>query len=185
MLNTESDLPPIGGVLAPVDRTVGWLARAGLVLSGLMLSAMIALISVEVILRTFFGQSLLIVGEFVGYMLAAFAFLGVGYAARTRSLLRIDTFFSRMPERLRNLLQIFFDVASLGYICVLTYYVIQLVERSHARGVVSVSMLRIPIWVPQAAMAIGALILVLVIVVETIRNVTILRQSDTDGTHVD
>ena len=185
MLQSRSQMQGLGGVLAPVDHVVGILARLALLLSAFIMLGMIGLITIEVVLRSLFSQSLLIVDEFVGYMLAAFAFLGLGYAARTQSLLRIDTFFTMMSPKTQIVAQILFDIASLVYVSILTGYVIQLVKLSYSRGIISVSIFPVPTWIPQSSMAIGGTILVLVLLMEVLRDIAMLRRTDGGTDNVD
>lgn len=143
---------------------------AGLFVSGLMVLAMTGLICLEVVLRSFFNHSLLIVDEVVGYMLATFAFFGISYAMRAGALLRIDTFFMKLPERYQSVLQLVFDIASLAFVVVLEYHLLTAVERTYSRGIVSVSITNFPVWIPQAAMPIGLSVLMLVVLVEIARS---------------
>ncbi|MCB1461260.1 MAG: TRAP transporter small permease [Nitratireductor sp.] len=152
------------------DSIVNVLALAGLFVSGLMVLAMTGLICLEVVLRSFFNHSLLVVDEVVGYMLATFAFFGISYAMRSGALLRIDTFLIKLPARYQSILQLVFDLASLAFAGVLEYHLLTAVERTFSRGVVSVSITNLPVWIPQAVMPIGLFVLILVILVEIARS---------------
>ena len=153
-----------------IDATVHGLAMVGLFISGLMVLMMTGLICLEVILRSFFNHSLLVVDEVVGYMLATFSFFGISYAMRAGALLRIDTFFMKLPERYQRVLQLLFDLASLAFVAVLEYLLLTAVQRTYSRGIVSVSITNFPVWIPQAVMPIGLSVLILVILVEIARS---------------
>ena len=59
------------------DRVLDWLVKASAVLAALILAVMTVVISVEVVLRSFFNATLEFADEYSGYMVLAICALGV------------------------------------------------------------------------------------------------------------
>lgn len=80
-----------------VDRLIG----AGRLGAELSLVAMMVLITLEVICRSFLGFSLTIVDETCGYLVVALLFLGMSYSLREQALLRVEFIINALPSRAR------------------------------------------------------------------------------------
>ena len=158
------------GRMAPwergVDRLIG-IGRAGAELS---LVAMMALISLEVVCRSFLGFSLTIVDETCGYLVVALLFLGMGYSLREQALLRVEFIINALPSGLRNWVELLFDVAALGFTLVVLYQMGRLAISSWERGMVAPTLMETPIYIPQIVMPVGALLLALGLAAEIARD---------------
>ena len=137
---------------------------------------MMLMITAESVLRTFFHYSMMITDEFSGYLLMFSVFLGIGFCMRSHALLRVTIIYDRMPERVRNTFQVFFDLISLGFVLILTYQLYRLVFTSYESQVLSISQAEIPLWIPQMIMPIGITVLILALVVEIATNLSRLRK---------
>lgn len=155
-----------------VDGIIGVFLKITMV----MIVLMMLMITAESVFRTFFHFSMMITDEVSGYFLMASVFLGIGFCMRSHALLRVTIIYDRLPEKLRNVFQIFFDLISLGFVLILTYQLYRLVFTSYKSQVLSISQAEIPLWIPQTIMPIGITVLILALVVEIAANVSRLRK---------
>lgn len=157
---------PVPGWERAVDRLIG-LGRIGAEAS---LAAMMLLITLEVICRSFLGFSLTIVDETCGYLVVALLFLGVGYSLREQALLRVEFIINVLPRRVRPVVELFYDLAALGISLVLLYQLARLAVSSWERGMVAPTLMETPIYIPQVVMPLGAALLVLGLLAEIARD---------------
>ena len=140
---------------AAADRVA---AVAG-VISGAAVVAMTALVTVEVLSRDLFGRSTLIADEMSGYLLVALTFLGLAPTLRGGGFIRIDTYRARLRGRGRLALEVAIHLLALGYAVLLDWYLWRLALDAWRLGSTSIQISRTPLWIPQACMAIGGLLL--------------------------
>lgn len=133
-------------------------------------------VSLDALLRWLFNWSFLFVDELGGYALVTLAFLGMSVALHEGALFRVEAFYDRLPDKVREILQLFFDFVSLAFSLLLLWELYGLVGRSFAREIVAPTILRTPLWIPQTAMAVGALTLSLVLVLHVVAGVGRVRQ---------
>lgn len=153
-------------MLAVIRRVADFLIRLGLYASVLVVIAMMSLITLDVGLRNILNISLQSADELSGYLLVALSFFGVGYSLRTGALLRVEFILFSLPPRLKAALGVLYDVLSLGVMLILTYYLYRVTLSSYNRGMVAPTLLETPIWIPQVAMPVGSLILVVALILE-------------------
>ncbi len=155
------------------QRIVDGIVKGCVGLTMVAIVVMMAMMTAESVLRSFFSFSLMIADEFAGYFLMVAVFMGVGYCMRSHSLLRVTILYDRLPIRLRTGMQVIFDVLSLGFTLILMHQLVRVVINSYVRGTLSISQAEIPVWIPQTVMPIGTAILILVLVAEITRNARI------------
>ncbi len=144
-------------VTAAADR----LAAAAAVVSGAAVVAMTALVTVEVLSRDLFNVSTLIADEMSGYLLVALTFIGLAPTLRGGGFIRIDTYHARLRGGLRVALDLVIHGLAVGYAVLLDWYLWQLALDAWRLGTTSIQVSRTPLWIPQACMAVGGLLLVL------------------------
>ena len=158
--------------MATFTRIVDGIIKGGLYVTMVAVVLMMLMMTSESVFRTFFGFSTMVADGFSGYFLMASVFMGIGYCMRTHALLRVTIVYDRMPPMVRSVLQIVFDVMSLGFVLILAYQLFRVVGNSYRDGTLSISQAEIPVWIPQAIMPIGISILVLALIVEIGRSIT-------------
>jgi TRAP-type C4-dicarboxylate transport system permease small subunit len=154
-----------------VDGIIGVLMKINMI----VIVIMMVMIAAESVLRTFFSYSMMIVDEFSGYLLMASVFLSLGFCMRSHSLLRVTIVYDRLPDTLRNIFQVFFDLISLVFVLILNYQLCRLVANSYKSHVLSISQAQIPLWIPQTIMPIGITVLILAMIIEIIGNIQQLK----------
>jgi len=141
---------------AAADRVA---AIAGAV-SGAAVVAMTALVTVEVLSRDLFNRSTLIADEMSGYLLVALTFVGLAPTLRGGGFIRIDTYHARLRGGGHVALDLAIHLLALGYAALLDWHLWQLAADAWQLGTTSIQVSRTPLWIPQAAMAVGGLLLV-------------------------
>jgi len=133
-------------------------------------------VTLNVIARKFFSYSIQGVDEYGGYILAISAALGFSQAVLGRAHIRIDIATRRLPLPLRSV-AITFAIASLlctiGY---LAYHGFLLAAQSHQMGALATSVLRTPLWIPQALWVSALVWCGLIILVQLVASLTMLVQ---------
>jgi len=103
----------------------------------------------EVLARSVFGKPTIWANEFVGYFMVSAAFIGSAHTLRKNKHLIIDLLICRLNEKKKLLLELFANLISLIFCIMVVFYGLKLVQISYILGVVSVSELRIPLWIPK------------------------------------
>jgi TRAP-type C4-dicarboxylate transport system permease small subunit len=130
-----------------------------------ILATLVVMVNVEILTRNIFGISIGIVDELMGYLLVAIVFLGLGKTIREGALLRCDVFIDLFSTNIARMLDRMFAIIGVLILSVYTYHLWILVAGSYRRGLVSSSGAAIPLWIPQSAMIIGALLSVIAFLV--------------------
>jgi TRAP-type C4-dicarboxylate transport system permease small subunit len=149
--------PLARAITAAADRV----AAVAAAVSGATLVAMTALVTVEVLSRDLFNVSTLIADEMSGYLLVALTFIGLAPTLRGGGFIRIDTYRARLRGGARVGLELAIHVLALGYAVLLDWYLWRLTLDAWRLGTTSIQVSRTPLWIPQACMAVGGLLLVL------------------------
>lgn len=130
-------------------------------LSGLILILMVALILYEIFLRSALGTSTFVMDEFVGYGVATMTFLSFAATLRDGVFIRVNLILTRLGERVRRALEVISCLAGTVLFSFLGFYFLRIVWTDFSRGTVSNSIMEVPLWIPEAAMAAGLFIFVL------------------------
>ena len=153
---------------AAVDR-VGTVA---MVVSALAVALMATLVTVEVLGRSFASVSTLVADEMAGYLLVVVAFFGLAESLRAGAFIRVEFIDHWLGADARRRLEAVLFVVALAYTVLLAWEFWRLTQQSFRFGSTSLQVSRTPLWIPQACMAVGASILALQLVVETLRRLT-------------
>ena len=106
--------------------------------------------------------------ELAGYCLAATTYFGLAYTFRKGSHIRVDLVIRYANERLRRAVEIWCCGAAMLLLGYFSYYVVIMVWKSYIYGDVSTNLVAIPLWIPQSAVASGAVILTIALADEFI-----------------
>lgn len=146
------------------DRILGYLTNAAAAIAGLAILATAFVIFYEIIARSVFHKPTVWAMEYSTYLLILAGFLGMAYTMRKEGHIFVDFLYSRFSTSVRRVLDTFTGILSLFavYVCMTesTNYVMM----SKDMGIVSPSLLRVPLWIPQTFMLIGFVLLFLEIV---------------------
>jgi C4-dicarboxylate transporter, DctQ subunit len=109
----------------------------------------------EVIARSVFNKPTIWSLEIVTYMISCIAFFGSAYVLRINKHLEINILTQLFSNKYRRLMKIFSDTIGLLFCLIVFFYGCKLIELSYILGVVSVSELRVPLWIPQLTIPFG------------------------------
>jgi TRAP-type C4-dicarboxylate transport system permease small subunit len=156
----------------PLAAAAAGLRGAAMAVSGVAVVGMMALVTFEVLLRTFANRSTLVADEMAGYLLVAMTFLGLAPSLRGGAFIRIDTYRDRLRGGARRALEVALVAVALAYAITVDWYLWDLLAGTWRLGTTSIQVSRTPLWIPQAVMAVGGLLLILELVVEMVLVIT-------------
>jgi TRAP-type C4-dicarboxylate transport system permease small subunit len=133
-------------------------ALSGL-LSGLFMILICLLILAQMVARLL-GTLVPSSDELAAYAMAASGFLGLPYALERGAHIRVALLFKALPPRGRYLMEVLSTAVGLAICVYLAWYCARFTLDSYRFHDVSPGMLPIPLWIPQIAMLVGTLILV-------------------------
>ncbi|PWC76774.1 TRAP transporter small permease [Azospirillum sp. TSH64] len=139
------------------------LYRAAEILGAVLLAAIAVLIVTQVASRLF-DRMVPGADELAGYCMAASFFLMLGPALRRGAHIRVGVLVERLhgtARRIFELLCLGFATALSGYFA---WYWVRMTYESYDFGDLSQGVLPVPLWMPQALMAVGLVVLVIALI---------------------
>lgn len=155
-------------VLSAIRWFIDFVSREG---GKVVTLAMVSLICIDVIMRASIGRSTLIAGEVSGYMLVALVMLSLAHAERMQRHVDIDLLTRRFPQRFREWLKLVMLVGSIAYLLWFISATVSPVIHNYVQGVRSVTGLATPMWIPYLFVPLGAGMLLVELVAETVSQV--------------
>jgi TRAP-type C4-dicarboxylate transport system permease small subunit len=143
--------------------------------------ALMILVMVDVISRYVMQNPLAISDEYGGFCLVAITCIGLAYAWKTRSHVRVEFIIKKLPVRKRQWLRLFTLFIAIVFTGFMVYGAIKLVSISLMFGTRSTSWLRTPVAWPQMTIVIGAILMFLQLIVEIIKQITKLSAREEEG----
>jgi TRAP-type C4-dicarboxylate transport system permease small subunit len=140
------------------------LANASMAIAASTVLAMCLLVTGAVFVRYVFGIPVLWVPEIVGYLMVVLVFFALGETMLAERHIKIDLFVSRLPRRLRDVLELLTMTLSTGVAGFFTWHGVTTMLRSYEFGRRdSFGALNAPLYIPQAAVPVGLSVLTLVL----------------------
>ncbi|WP_422074801.1 TRAP transporter small permease subunit [Tranquillimonas rosea] len=155
----------LAGVVRPIDA----LTQAALYLSALCLFALFGFILSEVIARNIFGRSISFSWDYAAYMMGAVFFLASGAALRNGVHVRVTALREVLAPGMRRALDILACLIGIATVAMILWALAEMAWLSYGRGSRAATVSKTPLWLPQAAMAAGALVLWLQMIAQTLR----------------
>lgn len=143
------------------DRLVRWLSRVGIGLAAIALLASLALIVYSVVMRYGLNQPIAWVDELVGYLLVACVMLASADALLHGEHIAVDVVTERLSARGKRLTLLAGLLAVLVSAALLAVEGYDMVAFARMVGLLSNGYLAVPMWIPQALVPIGAVLLLL------------------------
>ena len=149
-----------------------WLAACCLCLICLIVVSQVSLNLLDrlsmVVRGTAIGLTIPSYADFTGFLLAAASFLSLAYTLREGGHIRVALFIERMPKRLRRPIELWCTGSCLAIAIYFTWYTASLAHDSYSYHDLSSGMIAVPIWIPQAAMVTGLVLLSLALADEIV-----------------
>jgi TRAP-type C4-dicarboxylate transport system permease small subunit len=158
-----------------------FLNRAGVWVGGTLLFLTSFMIAVEVVLRKVFSISMGGADELSSYVLAISCSWAFGFALLRKAHIRIDIFYTRLPEKIRSLLDILSLVTFLVYLSPLVYFAFWVVRTSVVRQSAANTPLQTPLWIPQGLWLAGLAVFLFTTLVLLIGTIIRLANKDVQG----
>lgn len=133
-----------------LQRIAAGISRVGAIAGGAMLLAAAVTICIDIVLRYAFSLSVGGADELAGYALAIASAWGFSAALLSRSHIRIDTVYVRVPSRrVRATLDLLSLAALALFIALVAWHAWGVLQQSYVSGSRSLSALETPLVIPQ------------------------------------
>jgi TRAP-type C4-dicarboxylate transport system permease small subunit len=157
-------------------QTTLWLSALCLAVIALMVGAQLAGRLVDIALTLVgaptIGFVILSMAEIAGYLLAAASFLALAGTLKAGAHIRVTMLLAMLSEKWRHKVELWAFGASAVFAGYMTWQLLLFAWVSWQFNEVSTGVIRVPLVLPQAAMAVGALVLTIALIDEF---VTVLR----------
>ena len=137
--------------------------RLSLWASAFCMIGMVLLILAEVVLRGVFNSTTEHSDELVGYLLVGLSFLSLALCQSRGAFHRVEMVQMRLGPRGQAISALVFDLLSFGYIALTGWYFLLFVMSSYRREAMASTALGTPLWIPETAMVVGAVMLLIVL----------------------
>jgi len=141
-----------------LNRVAAWLAAAALI-------GLVALITLQVVLRRLFNAPIVFTDEFSGYLLVAITVLGLSYALQHGDHIQVEMGLGRLPPRVLRWFRLGWCTVGLVLTVLLTVQTTGYVLESIRLGSVSIES-QVPLAPVQALVPFGFILLSLELVVQ-------------------
>lgn len=158
-----------------ISRWLAWLAGA-IILFGCAVP-----ITIDVLSRFFLNRSAVESFEISGFGLAACIGLGMAYTVTSKAHIRVDFLSARLPFPLRAACDLLAAVVLAVVASALAWFAWTTVSQSYAMGARSMSLLRIPMFIPQGLWWIGLFWFACVAILAPLHAILRLIRSDREG----
>lgn len=146
------------------------LSGLGGILSGIMICCGVILVITEILMRTFFSQTLYITEEYSGYLMAALTFLALGYTLRHKAHIRMTFLRHVISEKRRLQLDMVCFLFGAAFCAMLTWVTFLFFWDSAVSGTKSMQISETPLAVPQFFLPAGSLIMTVQFVAEFLKT---------------
>ncbi|PWC82588.1 TRAP transporter [Azospirillum sp. TSH100] len=163
--------------------TASALSRIGGALSILLIAIVLALTTVGVVARYVLGHPLEGVDEACGYLVVAMVMAGAAEALRTGHHIRIDLIMGFIGPRGRRWLDAWSNLAVLVFAVLLVRTGWHSAAFSYDFDAFSSGQLELPLWIPQATLPIGAVLLGVVAFAKLIAALAGIESDERTGGH--
>jgi TRAP-type C4-dicarboxylate transport system permease small subunit len=146
-----------------VRRFLDWLYDAAGYLAAFFMVGILLMVLASVVGRMA-GFNLRGSDAYAGYCMAAASFLALAHTLKRGEHIRVGLLLERFHGRLRRPLELWSHAAGSFFCAILAFYSVRLVWQSRAFNDVSQGNDATPMWIPQLAMAAGAIVLLVAMV---------------------
>lgn len=158
-------------------RILDKLYSSALLLSALCLCAIAAMVGLQLLGRIAdallrlsgvvpYGFVILSLAEIAGYLLAAASFLALAATLKSGLHIRVTMALAALGERTRHVVELWAFGAAAAFCVYMTYHIASFAWVSYQFNEVSTGVIRVPLMIPQAAMAAGILVLTIALIDE-------------------
>lgn len=146
------------------------LAKISNVMGATCIVAMTLLITLEIILRSFFDSSTLISDEYSGYFMVFITYWGAVTAFHSGNFVRVEAIFNHFPEKVQRILNQVYEFLFLVFNSYICFFFFQTFKNVYTHHSLSISISRTPLWIPYGICWLGILIFELYLILAMISN---------------
>ena len=151
--------PRVPGLLGALDRAMGGLNRAIMVLGGLALVCACLVLSDSVVVRYLLRQPTEWQDEMAVFLIVGATFFSAAAVQARRGHVAIEALTGLLPPRVNRVRLLLADGVSLAFVAFFAWKSWSLFEEAWVDGQVSQSTWGPPLWIPYALMAVGMTLL--------------------------
>ena len=153
-----------------LERWLGFSAKISGFIGQYAALVMVIIIVIGVTFRYVLKLPLRFDAEYTGYLLVMIAFVGSAYALRVGSHVRVDIIVRLLPKKIHAWVQVVTDVASLGCMVLLLWYMWDMAFANLLKGVRSITPMETPLGIIQMLLPLGALLFSLQMLIEIAKS---------------
>ena len=161
----------VAGFAAAVPRVIDRLSEILALAAGIVVLSFTLLIVYEVAARKVFDAPLGFVFELSTYAVIAIVLLPLAFIQAQKRHVSIDLIVSRLSPRKQIILDIFASVLCFVFCALLAWKSAEVAWKSYQMGLVSATTLRVPLFIPQAIVPIGSILVCLQFLIAIPRDI--------------
>lgn len=156
----ESDyMPKLEYIKDSLHKTCYFVSAVSLIL-------MVILVTIEVILRTITGISLLVTDEFCGYLMVFVAYWGSILAINSGNFVRVSLIYDKYNQSVKRIVDIVYNFIFITIVGIMTFFTYKSVLSSYIHRTISNTIARIPLVYPKGFLLLGLIIMEIYLIVE-------------------
>ncbi len=152
-------------------------SKLGAYLSAGCMLAIVGLIIVEVVCRTFFNFSTFIADEYSGYLMVAAVMAGLGFTLETDSHIKISILTSKLSPEPRRYMELMATLVAISIILFAFYHAVLMAYDTYSYDMLADSISETPLYIPQIMIPVGLLALLLQLVALFMRRLPFCSQN--------
>lgn len=160
---------PWGRLLDGLDRAAAILAAVMAWAGAVVLLGLTGVIFYGVVRRYVFGTPVTWTDELAGYATVLLVMLGAAEAMRRHENVEVDLLTTRLGRRAARLTALWSTAVVIVVAAVLLHGGLEMISFARMVGLISDGYLEMPMWIPQASIALGMAALLVVAVVRLVR----------------
>jgi len=159
-------------VLDLLYRSSGWAAAMFILAICVLIMAQVVLNLIDKLASKFLGEAIGLTipsyADFTGFFLAAASFLALAHTLREGGHIRVSLVIQSLPPRIRHWVEIWCVSMAAAVTVYFSVYTAFLTHESFIYHDLSPGMIAVPIWIPQAAMLLGLVVLSIALIDEVV-----------------
>lgn len=156
------------------NTVMNWIDRVSKIagqISAVFMVLIVILINVEIVLRSIFNTSTFIADEYASYFLVAVVMMGLAYALKEDSHIRVEVIRTRLSQRAKRIVDCLCTLLGIVLAGFVTYFAVIMSWDSFSLEITADSISETPIYLPQLMIPCGLLLFVVQLIATLIRRV--------------
>ena len=141
-----------------IDKQIALLRKISASIAAISIIILMIMTVAEVVARTFFSYSFLVVDELSGYIMAICVFFGLVYSFDSNSFVRVELLYEKYKGLPKKIIDLILLIILIVYSYGLNYFMFKLVKSSFLLDSTAPTILETPIYIPQFITLLGLII---------------------------